>query len=53
MSECADMVSQLQTPVETLAQLKSTLQLLHHITDMQNVVDDLYLPVERQYDMLR
>lgn len=51
--ECEGMVSQLQAPVEVLSQLRDTLQLLHHITDMQNFVDDLYLPVEKQYAMLR
>lgn len=47
------MVAHLHAPVESLSQLKDTLQLLHHITDMQSYVDELYLPVENQYAMLR
>ena len=53
VSECESMVAHLQAPVEGLSQLKDTLQLLHHITDMQSFVDELYLPVEKQYAMLR
>lgn len=55
MSECVTMVTQLHAPVpvEGLSQLRSTLQLLHRITDMQSFVDDMYLPVEKQYGMLR
>ncbi len=47
------MLHQLSLPVEKLDQLKSTLELLHTITDMQNLIDELYLPVERLYIMLR
>ena len=47
------MFSQLSSPVETLEQLKSTLELLHTITDMQSLIDDVYLPVERLYTLLR
>lgn len=47
------MVSQLNAPVHTLDQLKSTLELLHHITDLQNVIDSMYYPVEKMYSLLR
>ena len=47
------MLVQLASPVTTLGQLKSTLELLHSITDMQIVIDDKYLPVERLYALLR
>ena len=47
------MLVQLASPVTTLAHLKSTLELLHTITDMQNVIDEMYLPVERLYALLR
>ena len=47
------MRAQLTTPVETLAQLQTTLELLQQISDLQNTVDDLYLPVERLYALLR
>lgn len=53
VSEREGMVTQLQAPVEDLSQLRDTLQLLHHITDLQSVVDDMYLPVEKQYALLR
>ena len=47
------MVTQLNTPVENLEQLKSTLELLHQITDLQNIIDDMYYPVEKLYNLLR
>lgn len=47
------MVSQLNAPVHTLNQLKSTLELLHQITDLQNVIDSMYHPVEKMYSLLR
>lgn len=53
VSDCLSMVTRLRTPVEELSRLKDTLQLLHHITDMQSFVDNLYLPIEKQYAMLR
>ncbi len=53
MSEREAMVSQLKIPVEELSQLRDALQLLHKITDLQSVVDDLYFPVEEQYVLLR
>ncbi len=53
VSQREAMLHQLSCPVETLDQLKSTLELLHTITDMQNLIDELYLPVERLYTMLR
>ena len=53
VSQREAMLHQLSLPVETLDQLKSTLELLHTITDMQNLIDELYLPVERLYIMLR
>ena len=43
----------LQRPVETLPQLRDTLQLLQTISDLQNSIDQHYLPVERMYDLLR
>ena len=47
------MVAQLNAPVDTLKELKSTLELLHHITDLQNVIDSMYFPVEKLYGLLR
>ena len=47
------MTAQLTTPVKTLAQLKTTLELLQEISDLQNTIDDLCLPVERLYALLR
>ncbi len=47
------MRQQLSSPVESLQQLENTLQLLQQITDLQNVVDGMYLPVERLYTLLR
>ena len=46
-------MTQLNSPVDTLEQLKSTLDLLHHITDLQNVIDGMYFPVEKLYNLLR
>ena len=46
-------MAQLNAPVETLHQLKATLELLHHITDLQNVIDNMYYPVEELYQLLR
>ena len=43
----------LQRPVETLPQVRDTLQLLQTISDLQNSIDQHYLPVERMYDLLR
>lgn len=53
MSDREKMLSSLRAPVEGLLQLQDTLLLLHHITDLQNVIDDMYLPVEEQYALLR
>ena len=53
MSEREAMRSQLTTPVETLQQLRDTLELLQRISDLQNLVDGMYLPVERLYALLR
>ena len=47
------MVSQLDAPVESLAQLKVTLELLQQITDLQSLIDGVYTPVENQYALLR
>ena len=47
------MVTQLKAPVSTLEQLKATLELLHRITDLQNVIDDMYFPIEKLYNLLR
>lgn len=47
------MLTSLVSPVETLDQLAAILQLLHTITDTQCIVDQLYLPVEQLYTLLR
>ena len=47
------MKAQLVAPVETLGQLKTTLELLQEISDLQNTIDGLYLPVEELYTLLR
>ena len=43
----------LQQPVETLAQLRACLQLLLDISDLQNSIDDHYVPIERMYELLK
>ena len=47
------MCQQLSAPVGGLQQLQLTLTLLGQIDDMQNVVDGLYLPVEKLYQSLK
>ena len=47
------MCQQLLAPVGGLEQLQLTLKLLGQVEDMQNVVDGLYLPVEKLYQSLK
>ena len=47
------MSQQLLAPADNLQQLQCTLKLLGQIEDMQNVVDGLYLPVEKLYQSLK
>lgn len=47
------MSQQLLAPVDNLQQLQCALKLLGQIEDMQNVVDGLYLPVEKLYQSLK
>lgn len=54
VSQHDSMLAQLQQPVgDSLEKLRDVLLLLHHITDLQHVVDEKFLPVEQQYAMLR
>ena len=39
--------------METLTQLRACLQLLLDISDLQNSIDDHYVPIERMYELLR
>ena len=43
----------LELTVTNLDQLNSTLQLLEELRDMENKVDDIYLPIENMYAKLR
>ena len=43
----------LELNVQNLDQLNSTLQLLEELRDMENQVDDIYLPIENMYAKLR
>ena len=43
----------LELPVLNLDQLNSTLHLLEEIRDMENKIDDIYLPIETMYANLR
>ena len=43
----------LQREVETLEELRDTLNLLHDIIDLENVVDDHFLAIERLYAVLK
>ena len=45
--------SRLELHVTNLDQLNSTLQLLEELSDMENKVDDIYLPIENMYSKLR
>ena len=45
--------SSLQKEVETLEELRDTLNLLHDVMDLENVVDDHFLDIERLYAMLK
>ena len=45
--------SSLQRDVETLEELRDTLNLLHDIMDLENVVDDQFLAIERLYAVLK
>jgi hypothetical protein len=43
----------LELPVVSLDQLNSTLHLLEEVRDMENKIDDIYLPIESNYAKLR
>ena len=43
----------LSQPVVTLDELNSAFQLLQELADMENTIDDIYLPVENIYAKLR
>lgn len=43
----------LSQPVVTLDELNSAFQLLQELSDMENTIDDIYLPVENIYAKLR
>ena len=43
----------LELHVLNLDQLNSTLHLLEELRDMENKIDDIYLPIETMYDKLR
>ena len=43
----------LELHVTNLDQLNSTLQLLEELGDMENKVDEIYLPIENMYMKLR
>ncbi len=43
----------LELNVVNLDQLNSTLHLLEEVRDMENKVDDIYLPIETMYAKLR
>ncbi|XP_070190368.1 uncharacterized protein [Littorina saxatilis] len=43
----------LEQHVATLDQLNSALHLLEELRDMENKIDDVYLPIETMYDKLR
>ena len=45
--------ARLELPVLNLDQLNATLHLLEEIADMENKVDEVYLPVENMYGKLR
>ena len=45
--------SRLEQHVQTLDQLNSALHLLEELRDMENKIDDVYLPIETMYDKLR
>ena len=45
--------SSLQREVETLEELRDTLNLLHDIMDLENAVDDHFLAIERLYAVLK
>ncbi len=53
VTERETMMTSLSDPVDGLDQLAIVLQLLHTVTDMQSTVDQLYLPVEQLYSLLR
>ena len=47
------MRQRLELNVVNLDQLNSTLHLLEEMRDMENKIDDIYLPIETMYDKLR
>ena len=49
----ANVRQRLELTVVSLDQLNSTLHLLEEVRDMENKIDDIYLPIESNYAMLR
>lgn len=47
------MRQRLEAEVVNLDQLNSTLHLLEEVTDMENKIDAIYLPIETMYQKLR
>ncbi|KAM9316607.1 uncharacterized protein PAF06_007656 [Gastrophryne carolinensis] len=47
------MWQKLTIPVESLEQLNSIITLLDELQDMENIIDDVYQPIEVMYDHLR
>lgn len=53
MTSRNEIYERLSKPVTTLDELNSAFQLLQMLGDMENTIDDVYLPVENLYDKLR
>ncbi|XP_066278010.1 uncharacterized protein [Branchiostoma lanceolatum] len=49
----SNVLNRLSLDVRTLDQLNSALNLLQELQDMENKIDDIYLPIETMYDNLR
>ncbi len=49
----ANVRQRLELVVSNLDQLNSTLHLLEELHDMENKIDDIYLPIETMYAKLR
>lgn len=47
------MQERLSQKVVTLENLNETIKLLQELSDKDNVIDEVYLPVEKRYIMLR
>ena len=53
MAYRSNVKGRLEQHVQTLDQLNSALHLLEELRDMENKIDDVYLPIETMYDKLR